>query len=102
MLKYIHININSFNINKMSSNNTKSDVGLDLNNLSKEDLIELRDKTVKTRYEHYKLYNELYHNIQIIEKVLYSKCKHEWELDFSGCGPHDGPDKICKLCNLYK
>ena len=89
-------------MNKMSSYNTKSDVNLDLSKLTKEDLIELRDKTVKTRYEHYKLYNELYHNIQHIEKVLYSKCKHEWELDYSGCGPHDGPDRYCKFCKLYK
>ena len=86
----------------MSSNNKISDDELDLNNLSKEDLIELRDKTVKTRYEHYKLYNELYHSIQIIEKVLYSKCNHEWELDYSGVGPYDGPERYCKICKLYQ
>ena len=78
------------------------DINFDINKLSKEELIEFRDKTIKTKYEHYRIFNELNKTVKIIETVLYNKCKHEWELDFSGCGPHDGPDKICKICNLYK
>ena len=78
------------------------DINFDINKLSKEELIELRNKTVETKYEHYRIFNELNENIKIIERILYNKCNHEWELDFSGCGPHDRPDRICKICNLYR
>jgi len=84
------------------SNNSKPDDNIDLNNLSKDELIVLKDKTVKTRYNHYRLYNELYNDIQRIENVLYRKCDHEWELDYSGVGPYNGPDRICKICGLYQ
>jgi len=87
----------------MSSENINiSDDEIDLNKLSNDELIALRKKTIHNRCEHYRLYNELYHEIQHIEKVLYNKCDHEWELDYSGAGPHDGPDRICKKCNLYQ
>ena len=42
------------------------------------------------------------HDIEHIEDIIYEICDHNWEYDYSGCGPHDGPDKVCKDCNLYR
>ena len=42
------------------------------------------------------------HDIGHIEDIIYEICDHDWEYDYSGCGPHDGPDKVCKECNLYR
>jgi Na+-transporting NADH:ubiquinone oxidoreductase subunit NqrC len=41
-------------------------------------------------------------DIEHIEDIIYEMCDHNWEYDYSGCGPHDGPDKVCKECNLYR
>ena len=41
-------------------------------------------------------------DIEHIEDIIYEMCDHNWEYDYSGSGPHDGPDKVCKECNLYR
>jgi hypothetical protein len=41
-------------------------------------------------------------DIENIEDIIYELCDHNWEYDYAGCGPHDGPDKVCKDCNLYR
>lgn len=41
-------------------------------------------------------------DIENIEDIIYNICDHNWEYDYSGCGPHDGPDKVCRECNLYR
>lgn len=35
-----------------------------------------------------------------LEKNLYEKCNHEWQVDRTNIGEHT--EFICKKCNLYK
>jgi hypothetical protein len=71
------------------------------NDLSNKELIELRNKTEKIKWDHYNKFNKLTYQIKYLESVIFKKCDHEWELDYSASGPYDGPDKICKKCRLY-
>lgn len=73
-----------------------------LDNYSLDDLIKLRDSTTNARWEHYRKFQELEKTIQKIEHRIYTKCEHNWELDYSASGPYDGPDRICTKCNLYR
>jgi len=74
----------------------------EINSVSLTDLIHLRDKTSKERWEHLRKFEELQKKISKIEKEIYQKCDHKWYLDYGASGPYDGPDRICSVCNLYK
>jgi MoaA/NifB/PqqE/SkfB family radical SAM enzyme len=73
----------------------------ELSNLSKEELIKLRNDTEKTKWEYYNKFNKLTNQTKYLESIIYKKCDHEWEYDYTASGPYDGPDKICKYCKLY-
>ena len=73
-----------------------------LEKLSNDELIQLRNLTEKTKWEHYNQFNKLTDQVKYLESIIYKKCGHEWEYDYSSSGPYDGPDKICKKCKLYR
>ena len=66
------------------------------------EIIKLHKLKVQEKWEYYKKFQDMDNIIKDLEYEIYNKCKHEWELDYSASGPYDGPDRICKKCNLYK
>ena len=73
----------------------------DLDNLSNNQLIELKKNTEKTKWEHYNKFKELDEYIKHLDSIIFKQCGHEWVMDYSATSPYDGPDRICKKCNLY-
>jgi len=67
-----------------------------------ESLIEQRKNIELKKWQFYKNFQECDNDIKEIEKNLYVICKHDWENDYSSCGPSDRPDKVCKICNLIR
>ena len=59
------------------------------------------EELTQEKWEHLQKYDELRKVIHDIEKIIYKKCNHKWELDYSAVGIYDGPDKVCKTCKLY-
>ena len=65
-------------------------------------IIQLHKQKVQEKWEYYKKFQSMDNIIKNLEYEIYKKCKHEWELDYSGSGPYDGPDRVCKICRLYR
>jgi len=67
-----------------------------------ESLIEQRKNIELKKWKFYKNFQECDNDIKEIEKNLYVTCNHDWESDYSSCGPSDRPDKVCTICNLIR
>jgi hypothetical protein len=78
------------------------DKKLNVKDLSNEELIKLRNNTEKMKWDHYNKFNNLTEQIKYLESIIYKKCDHNWDYDYSVSGPYDGPDKICSKCKLYR
>ena len=65
-------------------------------------IIQLHKQKVQEKWDYYKKFQSRDNIIKNLEYEIYKNCKHEWELDYSGCSPHDGPDRVCKICRLYR
>ena len=78
--------------------NSKNIENLPLNALSLDELKIITNN----KWHYYKLYENADKVIKKYENIIYQKCKHEWQCDYTASGMYDGPDKICKKCNLYQ
>jgi hypothetical protein len=43
---------------------------------------------------------ELHQQVKRMEDVIYSKCDHQWMVDYSNVGEHT--EHLCAKCNLSK
>jgi hypothetical protein len=77
------------------------DKQIDLDGLSNDQLIDLRNNTEKDKWKYYREFEKLGKHVQYLESIIFKKCVHVWEYDYTASGPYDGPDKICKKCKLY-
>lgn len=78
------------------------DKKLDVKGLTNDELIKLKNHTEKMKWEYYNKFNNLTEQIKYLESIIYKKCDHNWEYDYTASGPYDGPDKICSKCKLYR
>ena len=62
-------------------------------------LLDQRKLLEKSKWEYYRKFNEMDKLIKETEKLIFKKCDHQWEFDYSA---YDRPDRICKICNLIK
>ena len=68
-----------------------------MNNLN--ELLSEKKKIESKKWEYYQKFKNSDKIIKDLDKKIYKICVHDWEYDYSS---YDGPDKICKICNLYR
>jgi hypothetical protein len=93
--------VNELNKNEDTLNNDK----LENKNTCSPELEKYKQKRIQKYQEisdYLKMVEKNRQDIKNLEDIIYEICDHKWEYDYSGCGPHDGPDKVCSNCNLYR
>jgi len=77
----------------------------DLNNVDEKsctEIIALVNELKQKQWMHYNKYKELEITIRDIKYILYNKCRHQWNFDYSYANMYDGSEEICEICGLFK
>lgn len=74
----------------------------DQKEINVKELIELKNSTENEKWTYYKKFQQMDEKIKELEYLIYKKCNHEWERDYTYCGHYDKAEHICKFCNLNR
>ena len=66
-----------------------------------DNLLNEYNECIKIKNEYYQQYKQCDKKINKLEKEIYNKCSHRWEIEKSGV-IYSKREYRCKICNLYK
>lgn len=86
----------------MATNDTLSPEQLSPEQLTLEQQIAQYKQINIQIYSMYNRINEFRNRKKILEKIIYTSCKHEWERDLFDTGLYSSMTYICSKCDLYR